>query len=117
MAYGFATAEDMDDADAEDAALRASAADCVLDDARHQALVESARLSGSDKINTVPTPQPQGDASPPAEVSEHVRKLVGKLAQRSEERRLGKECVSTGRYRWSPANLQKNTRHSETRRE
>src|SRR3546814_13120408 len=22
--------------------------------------------------------------------------------QRSEERRVGKECVSTGRYRWSP---------------
>src|SRR3546814_8570256 len=24
------------------------------------------------------------------------------LAQRSEERRVGKECVSTCRYRWSP---------------
>src|SRR3546814_9135982 len=81
MAYGFATAEDMDDADAEDAALRASAADCVLDDARHQALVESARLSGSDKINTVPTPQPPGDATPQAEVSEPVRQLGRKLGQ------------------------------------
>src|SRR3546814_19184491 len=81
MAYGFATAEDMDDADAEDAALRASAADCVLDDARHQALVESARLSGSDKINTVPTPPPPGDARQQADVREHVRKLVGKQAQ------------------------------------
>src|SRR3546814_12046655 len=26
---------------------------------------------------------------------------------RSEERRVGKECVSTGRYRWSPYNLKK----------
>src|SRR3546814_16146357 len=26
------------------------------------------------------------------------------VAQRSEERRVGKECVSTGKYRWSPYN-------------
>src|SRR3546814_13225156 len=26
----------------------------------------------------------------------------GKFHQRSEERRVGKECVSTGRSRWSP---------------
>src|SRR3546814_4849854 len=86
-----------------DAALRASAADCVLDDARHQALVESARLSGSDKINTVPTPQPQGDASPQAEVSEHVRKLVGKLDQ-------WRGCMSyNARYFGEPIGLVKST--------
>src|SRR3546814_11678802 len=28
---------------------------------------------------------------------------------RSEERRVGKECVSTCRYRWSPYHEQKNT--------
>src|SRR3546814_20756877 len=28
--------------------------------------------------------------------------LVGDSAHRSEERRVGKECVSTCRYRWSP---------------
>src|SRR3546814_1474070 len=27
---------------------------------------------------------------------------VGREQQRSEERRVGKECVSTGRSRWSP---------------
>src|SRR3546814_19008304 len=27
----------------------------------------------------------------------------GMLVHRSEERRVGKECVSTGRSRWSPA--------------
>src|SRR3546814_16897247 len=27
---------------------------------------------------------------------------------RSEERRVGKECVSTGRYRWSPYHYKKN---------
>src|SRR3546814_16058613 len=27
---------------------------------------------------------------------------MNQTAKRSEERRVGKECVSTGRYRWSP---------------
>src|SRR3546814_14450368 len=31
--------------------------------------------------------------------------------QRSEERRVGKECVSTCRSRWSPYPLTKNKRH------
>src|SRR3546814_14537374 len=30
------------------------------------------------------------------------QKLAGVVAQRSEERRVGKECVSTCRSRWSP---------------
>src|SRR3546814_13282082 len=30
---------------------------------------------------------------------------------RSEERRVGKECVSTGRSRWSPVHSHKNTNH------
>src|SRR3546814_17060544 len=30
---------------------------------------------------------------------------------RSEERRVGKECVSTFRSRWSPSHYKKNTRH------
>src|SRR3546814_18247774 len=29
-------------------------------------------------------------------------KLLRTLTERSEERRVGKECVSTGRSRWSP---------------
>src|SRR3546814_16197581 len=33
--------------------------------------------------------------------------------QRSEERRVGKECVSTCRSRWSPVHY-KNTTHTET---
>src|SRR3546814_18264315 len=39
-------------------------------------------------------------------VEADLRKVYAKLAeirrQRSEERRVGKECVSTCRYRWSP---------------
>src|SRR3546814_12788659 len=32
---------------------------------------------------------------------------------RSEERRVGKECVSTGRSRWSPYHSKKKRRHKE----
>src|SRR3546814_9764810 len=35
-------------------------------------------------------------------VAQQLRQLVGELLQRSEERRVGKECVSTCRSRWSP---------------
>src|SRR3546814_14314376 len=28
--------------------------------------------------------------------------VLGRVLRRSEERRVGKECVSTCRYRWSP---------------
>src|SRR3546814_5573259 len=31
-----------------------------------------------------------------------LTEIAGKLAVRSEERRIGKECVSTCRSRWSP---------------
>src|SRR3546814_12419532 len=40
--------------------------------------------------------------------------VIGIIYERSEERRVGKECVSTCRARWSPYPLKKNTRtHNE----
>src|SRR3546814_12304135 len=36
------------------------------------------------------------------------------MAERSEERRVGKECVSTCRSRWSPYHSKKNTRVTNT---
>src|SRR3546814_17984629 len=43
-----------------------------------------------------------------------IKNLVSQLSlvarHRSEERRVGKECVSTCRSRWSPCNLKKNTK-------
>src|SRR3546814_11408296 len=44
------------------------------------------------------------DANDQANFDEHFRKDVEAVAtgQRSEERRVGKECVSTCRSRWSP---------------
>src|SRR3546814_20327315 len=51
------------------------------------------------------------------DVDDPARSPLGKLLQRqridarqghrSEERRVGKECVSTCRYRWSPSHLKK----------
>src|SRR3546814_1084027 len=48
---------------------------------------------------------PQGfdrDANPFAQCRERPRHIFGALIFRSEERRVGKECVSTCRSRWSP---------------
>src|SRR3546814_18820755 len=45
---------------------------------------------------------------------EHVY-LVGTITKtRSEERRVGKECVSTCRYRWSPYPSQQQHTHQNT---
>src|SRR3546814_14672405 len=40
-------------------------------------------------------------------VSMRLRRGTGKWLMRSEERRVGKECVSTCRYRWSTSHYQK----------
>src|SRR3546814_15218216 len=46
--------------------------------------------------------QRQRNQSPPRPL--HLRTLVGGEPLRSEKRRVGKECVSTVRSRWSPSN-------------
>src|SRR3546814_17819054 len=38
----------------------------------------------------------------PAQLGQAARANAKKFGGRSEERRVGKECVSTCRYRWSP---------------
>src|SRR3546814_14339393 len=43
-----------------------------------------------------------------AQISERVADL-GAFIERSEERRVGKECVRTCRSRWSPHHYKKNT--------
>src|SRR3546814_6364403 len=48
---------------------------------------------------------PLGDDVRPPDVSEELRDrlvFLFRTARRSEERRVGKECVSTCRSRWSP---------------
>src|SRR3546814_13289273 len=44
-----------------------------------------------------------------AEAEAYVERIRG--MGRSEERRVGNECVSTGRSRWSPNHLNKNSQH------
>src|SRR3546814_13741337 len=52
-----------------------------------------------------------GQGVRPARLVSQLEQLMTKLARpilrtsRSEERRVGKECVSTGRFRWSPYHL------------
>src|SRR3546814_17154805 len=43
------------------------------------------------------------------ELLEHLRRLRQRVEFRSEERRVGKECVSTCRSRWSPYNQKTKT--------
>src|SRR3546814_16279345 len=38
----------------------------------------------------------------PQKVDQHINDIREIYNDRSEERRVGKECVSTCRYRWSP---------------
>src|SRR3546814_17810899 len=47
-------------------------------------------------------PAAQLEVGQPAPNKDAVRQLVG-ILHRSAERRVGKECVSKCRYRWSPA--------------
>src|SRR3546814_19587393 len=53
----------------------------------------------------------QGDVTRPAT---KARDIDGLLIPRSEERRVGKECVSTCRSRWSPYHSKKKTKHTKT---
>src|SRR3546814_7819173 len=53
----------------------------------------------SSDLCKAPAPSAQAGAAPPALL---VEKNTGWKRERSEERRVGKECVSTCRSRWSP---------------
>src|SRR3546814_16784496 len=56
----------------------------------HEAVVIGRHPVAGVKSRIDPDMQPAG------------RVIIGNLARRSEERRVGKECVSTCRSRWSP---------------
>src|SRR3546814_21030132 len=47
-----------------------------------------------------------------ADDAKDAQRADGEARKRSEERRVGKECVSTCRSRWSPYNSKKNTNHT-----
>src|SRR3546814_10847712 len=54
-----------------------------------------------ERLYPLPRRQPRGYGSEQALV-QLLRSVHGVLARRSEERRVGNECVSTCRSRWSP---------------
>src|SRR3546814_5945248 len=56
--------------------------------------------SGSEAYRRADAADHQPDAEKPDGMDPHAR--VEQLPDRSEERRVGKECVSTCRSRWSP---------------
>src|SRR3546814_4818516 len=71
-----------------------------------------SRLDQAQPISHDETDQPSGTrsrlfASSPGESTSDILRMVvdytnGMTQERSEERRVGKECVSTCRSRWSP---------------
>src|SRR3546814_9788731 len=67
----------------------------------------SSDVCSSDLLNfscraTLSLEMPMMAASTPAKSGRASRKPQASVVQRSEERRVGKECVSTCRSRWSP---------------
>src|SRR3546814_20155383 len=67
---------------------------------RHQfAVVDDDRRLEGDAEGMIPPARPVGDAF---RVRRPMRGGIAVVRQRSEERRGGKEGVSTGRERWSP---------------
>src|SRR3546814_19403953 len=46
--------------------------------------------------------RPEDHVRNQAAAQEHVDSSISKTINSSEERRVGKECVSTGRIRWAP---------------
>src|SRR3546814_12202465 len=73
-------------------------------------LTPSARLFGDDRVaprttdlrSYVKAFVPEGDLAAP-----EISPLYADLNNRSEERRVGKECVSTCRSRWAPYHSKK----------
>src|SRR3546814_15166540 len=74
----------------------------ALEDARRREEAARAKALGEEKARAAeareektPVPEPAPEPEAPAAAAEEP-------AKRAEERRGGKECVSTGRTRWSP---------------
>src|SRR3546814_14599905 len=65
-----------------------------------------ARITASVTADARPDPRCSGSVATP-QIAEHGS--CRPPNHRSEERRVGKECVSTGRYRWSPYHEKKTT--------
>src|SRR3546814_1382680 len=67
-------------------------------------IVEAANLLESDQLEETGGGVGVGDPDHGVKIFGHAPNIVPRRRNgtRSEERRVGKECVSTGRSRWSP---------------
>src|SRR3546814_5732680 len=65
-------------------------------------LCEGGAAAGSSCHLSHPESTPRQDQHHRLQALEPARRAVGSARERSEERRVGKECVSTCRSRWSP---------------
>src|SRR3546814_15676304 len=80
-------------------------------DRARAAVADMRRAERDDLVGVGRVCQPAGqrsaDRAARARIAVHHRQTVGAGAERSEERRVGKGWVSTGRTRWAPYLLKK----------
>src|SRR3546814_10398623 len=89
------------------------------DEKGDEAFAEKLSRHGEVYVNDAFGTAPRAHASttvvakffPDARLVGYMMVAVLKNAERSEERRVGKECVSTCRSRWSPYHYKKHTQH------
>src|SRR3546814_14055686 len=88
--------------------------DVCSSDLRRQPLIGEHDDPGSALARELRQPQQVGLITTDVEHHQHI--ALAEI-ERSEERRVGKECVSTCRSRWSPYHKKKNnTRQSTSKR-
>src|SRR3546814_12224539 len=74
------------------------------------------RLSPAVPDCRAAAPSPGRGGPPRAPESQDIRPATARRCpKRSEERRVGKECVSTCRSRWRPYTKKKNTQQRDTK--
>src|SRR3546814_13888463 len=83
----------------------------------HESGVRAARSAAPAQTASVSSTMPHGMSRSPAAGGPRAgcghKPHDAQDESRSEERRVGNECVSTCRYRWSPYHTQKNKTHTK----
>src|SRR3546814_21119506 len=84
-------------------ALRAWRGRCMVPGIDPDDIIQEsyAILAGLDRVDSIQHPRAYLFQIARSQITRHVRRARIVSLNRSEERRVGKECVSTCRYRWS----------------